>query len=299
MGGNLEQLDRGPGLGVPESSPVQKPRGRTVDYDDIHIYGLDYVHFCQKVKKLTSIDLESYKGQQMHRRLESYRSRNGMPDFVSLANSVQKDPAKLRALVNYLTINVSEFFRNPDQWKVLREKVLPTLIPQKGGIKAWSAGSSAGQEAYTLAITLCEAGATESTVLGTDIDEPSLKKAEAAVYTRQEVEGIPRSLLVKYFVPEGTGYRAGETLRKMVTFRRANLLSDPYPSGMDLVMCRNVLIYFTDKGKNQVIAGLANSLREGGVLFTGATEAIFNPGVFGLVQMQPFFYRRLATRDGR
>ncbi|MGE5580740.1 MAG: CheR family methyltransferase [Bacillota bacterium] len=299
MGGDLEQLEQGPGLGLPASASAKKPRSQTVDRDDIRTYGLDYVHFCQKVKKLTSIDLESYKGQQMHRRLESYRSRNGMPDFTSLANSVQRDPAKLRALVDFLTINVSEFFRNPDQWKVLREKVLPALIHQGGGIKAWSAGSSAGQEAYTLAITLCEAGAVGSTVLGTDIDEPSLKKAEAAVYTKEEVAGIPRSLLVKYFVPDGTGYLANETLRKMVSFRRKNLLSDQYPSGLDLVMCRNVLIYFTDKGKNQVIAGLANSLREGGVLFTGATEAIFNPGMFGLVQMQPFFYRRLATRDGR
>jgi chemotaxis protein methyltransferase CheR len=299
MGGNLEQLDRGPGLGVPASGAVQKSRGGSVDRDDIHIYGLDYVHFCQKVKKLTDIDLENYKGQQMHRRLESYRSRVGMPDFTSLANSVQKDPAKLRALVDYLTINVSEFFRNPDQWRVLREKVLPDLLARGKGIKAWSAGSSAGQEAYSLAMSLCEAGAIGSTVLGTDIDLPSLKKAEAAIYTKQEVAGIPRSLLAKYFVSDGTGYRAGELLRKIVSFRRANLLSDQYPSGMDLVMCRNVLIYFTDKGKNQVIAGLANSLREGGILFTGATEAIFNPGMFGLVQIQPFFYRRLATSNGR
>ena len=293
MPGGLEELDRLVALGLPRARPEQ------LDKDDITIYGMDYVHFCQKVKKLTDIDLERYKGQQMHRRLESYRSRNGMPDFVALGNSVQRDPEKLRALVDFLTINVSEFFRNPDQWKAMREKILPELAPRGQAIKAWSAGSSCGQEAYTLAVILSDIGWTGSSILGTDIDEPSLKRAEEGIYTREESAGIPKHLLAKHFVPDGTGYRAGDRLKRMVSFRKKNLLSDDYPSCLDLAMCRNVLIYFTDKGKNQVIAGLAGSLREGGVLFTGATEAIFNPGMFGLVQMQPFFYRRLAAKNGR
>jgi chemotaxis protein methyltransferase CheR len=270
-----------------------------VDRDDISVYGLDYVHFCQKVRTLTSIDLESYKGQQMHRRLESYRNRHGLPDFVALANSVQKDREKLDQLVDFLTINVSEFFRNEDQWKVLREKVLPNLLSENPLIKTWSAGSSGGQEAYSLAATLSEMGVTAGTVLGTDIDEPSLRKADAGLYTKDEIAGMPKHLLLKYFTPEGTGFRAGSRIKKMVSFQRKNLLSDGYPRGLDLVLCRNVLIYFTDKGKNQVIAGLAESLRPGGVLFTGATEAIFTPGTFGLTQIQPFFYRRQAATIGR
>ena len=293
MPGALPELDRSVEQELPRARP-ERP-----DKDDITIYGMDYVHFCQRVKKLTDIDLESYKGQQMHRRLESYRSRNGMPDFIALGNSVQRDPEKLRQLVDFLTINVSEFFRNPDQWKVLREKVLPALAPRSQAIKAWSAGSSCGQEAYTLAVILRDMDWPGSSILGTDIDEPSLKRAQAGIYTREESAGIPKHLLDKYFVPDGTGYRAGDQLKQMVSFKRKNLLSEDYPSSLDLVMCRNVLIYFTDKGKNQVIAGLTGALREGGILFTGATEAIFNPGMFGLVQMQPFFYRRLATRDGR
>ncbi len=293
MAGSLEELDRSTAIQVPISRPKQP------DKDDIVVYGMDYVNFCQKVKRLTDIDLESYKGQQMHRRLESYRSRNGMPNFVALGNRVQKEPEQLRALVDFLTINVSEFFRNPEQWKVLREKVLPTLGPTTQPIKAWSAGASCGQEAYTLATILCDMNYRSGVVSGTDIDEPSLKRAKAGIYTREEAAGIPKALLARFFVPDGTGYRAGDRLKSMVSFQRKNLLSVAYPVGLDLVMCRNVLIYFTDKGKNQVIAGLAESLREGGVLFTGATEAIFNPGMFGLVQIQPFFYRRLSSTSGR
>jgi chemotaxis protein methyltransferase CheR len=277
-------------------APVQLPKGKgaKLDRDAVATYGEDYAYFCRRVKTLTSIDLESYKAQQMHRRLESYRVRHGLPDFVSLANDVQRDPDKLKALVDYLTINVSEFFRNADQWKTLRERVLPLLLvgPSSQGLKVWSAGSASGQEAYSLAMLLCEMGARGSAIQGTDIDEPSLRRAEAGVYTKEEVAAVPRHLLAKYFVQDGTGYRAGDQLRRMVSFRRRNLLSDEYPACLDLALCRNVLIYFTDKGKNQVIGGLVNSLKVGGVLFTGATEAIFNPAAFGLVQIQPFFYRR-------
>jgi chemotaxis protein methyltransferase CheR len=189
------------------------------------MYGVDYVHFCQKVRKLTSIDLESYKGQQMHRRLESYRTRHGLPDFVALADSVQKDREKLDALVDFLTINVSEFFRNQDQWKVLREKVLPALISESPSIKAWSAGSSGGQEAYSLAATLFEMGAVSSTIVGTDIDEPSLRKAEAGLYTKEETAGVPKQLLAKYFTAEGTGFRATSKIKLMVS--RRGILKPP------------------------------------------------------------------------
>lgn len=269
--------------------------------DDISTYGADYVSFCQKVRRLTDIDLERYKGQQMHRRLDSYRARQGMPDFVALANAVQMDQQKLTALVDFLTINVSEFFRNPEQWGVLREKILPLLLDGAGtnGIRAWSAGSSAGQEAYSLAMTLSDLGARGSAILGTDIDQLSLRKADAGTYTKDEVASIPRLSLARHFVPEGTLFRAGETIRRMTTFRRHNLLTGDNPQGMDLILCRNVLIYFTDKGKEQIIRGFAGSSKPGGFLFTGATEAIFNPAAYGFTQVQPFFYRKGKYETGR
>lgn len=262
--------------------------------DDISVYGADYVHFCLRLKKLTDIDLASYKAQQMHRRLENYMNRQGLADFYALSVAVQKDPRKLDALVDFLTINVSEFFRNAEQWKVLREAVLPPMIKSKMGqsVQIWSAGSSGGQEAYSLAMVVLEMGGVPK-VLGTDIDEPSLTKARAGAYSADEAAGAGRLYLAKYFDRTSDGYRAKEMLRRLASFERRNLLADEYPQGLDLVVCRNVLIYFTDKGKQQVLKGLADSLRQGGVLFTGATEAVFNPAVYRLSQIYPFFYARV------
>jgi chemotaxis protein methyltransferase CheR len=263
------------------------------DWDDIHAYGADYVHLCMRLKRLTGIDLSSYKSRQMHRRLQNYRSRQGFPDFYTLSIAIQRDGRQLDALVDFLTINVSEFFRNPEHWKVLSESILPGLIAYRNGrkVRIWSAGSSGGQEAYSLAIAALEAGGTPE-ILGTDIDEPSLAKAKAGVYSADEVKGVSRVYLARYFERRDEGYRVREVLRRAVSFRRGNLLVDEYPRDLDLTVCRNVLIYFTEQGKQRVLTGLAGSLRRGGVLFTGATEAVFNPSSYGLSQIHPFFYQR-------
>jgi len=261
--------------------------------DDIKSYGADYVYFCLKLKKLTGIDLSSYKPRQMHRRLENYRNRLGFTDFYAFSVAIQKDEGKLRALLDFITINVSEFFRNPEQWKVLKESVLPPILAYRRGkpVRIWSAGSSAGQEAYSLAITVLDAGGVPQ-VLGTDIDQASLEKARAGVYSKEEIKGLSRFYLAKYFEPHGDGYRVQDVLRRVVSFERRNLLTDEYPRDLDLAVCRNVLIYFTEQGKQRVLRGLAESLRPGGVLFTGATEPVFNPAAYGLTQIYPFFYQR-------
>ncbi|HHY45485.1 MAG TPA: protein-glutamate O-methyltransferase CheR [Firmicutes bacterium] len=261
--------------------------------DDIRAYGADYVHFCLRLKKLSGIDLSSYKSRQMHRRLQNYRNRLGFSDFYTFSVALQKDEQKLKGLLDFITINVSEFFRNPEQWRILRESVLPTLVVYRSGqpVRVWSAGSSAGQEAYSLAISVLEAGGVPK-VLGTDIDEASLKKARAGIYSSEEIKGVSKVYLTRYFEPHGDGYRVREILRRAVAFERGNLLTDEYPNDLDLAVCRNVLIYFTDQGKQRVLRGLADSLRRGGVLFTGATEPVFNPASYGLSQMHPFFYQR-------
>ncbi len=195
--------------------------------------------------------------------------------------------------MDFVTINVSEFFRNPEQWRVLSEFVLPSVVAYRRGhpVRVWSAGCSGGQEAYSLAIAVLEAGG-QPKVLGTDIDEPSLEKARAGVYSAEEAKGISRMRLAQHFERCAEGYRVRDALRRTASFERRNLLVDEYPQDLDLAVCRNVLIYFTDQGKQRVLTGLAGSLRSGGVLFTGATEAVFNPGCYGLSQIYPFFYQR-------
>lgn len=261
---------------------------------DPHAYGAEYIFFCKKVKELTGINLHNYKSKQMHRRLVNYMNRRQIPDFFTFAKRLGKEPGALNNLVDYLTINVSEFFRNNEQWKVLNERVIPRLVkaPVPGKLHIWSAGSAAGQEAYSLAMTLAEIRVRNVSILGTDIDEPSLKKAREGKYSHDEIKNVPGEFLSKYFSKEGSLYLVKDKVKKMVRFENHNLLGSDYPGNMDLILCRNVLIYFTDKGKEHVVSRLASSLKPGGVLFMGATEAIFNHREYGLSQISPFFYER-------
>jgi len=264
-----------------------------VNTSELYPFGTDYAYFCTKVAELTGINLHNYKGKQMYRRLVNYMNRRNIPDFATFALRLQRDPEELERLVEYLTINVSEFFRNKEHWDVLDEKVLPLIIDSaKGRMRVWSAGSAAGQEAYSAAIVFAERSLYDVFILGTDIDEMSLSKARAGKYSTAEVKGVPSHLLEKYFSEEDGFYKVKDPIRRMVSFRRHDLLSSEYPGGMDLIICRNVLIYFSEQSKREVIARLADSLRPGGVLFMGVTEAIFNANDYELTQVFPFFYRK-------
>jgi len=267
----------------------------TVGADDMTMYGSEYAYFCRKVKDLTEINLENYKGRQMHRRLKNYMNRYGIPNFIVFAKLIQSSSTLLKDLVDFLTINVSEFFRNPKYWVTLKEKVLPKLVAHAGTrcFSAWSAGSAAGQEPYSLAITLREISVTHCTILATDIDESSLNKACIGHYSKEELSKVPVELVEKYFHPVGNVFAINSEVKRMVKFRYHNLLSSQYPNNLDLILCRNVLIYLTEEGKRHVISKLASSLKAGGVLFLGATESILAPQNYGLVQIYPFFYKRI------
>lgn len=264
-----------------------------VNSTELYPFGADYLYFCTKAAELTGINLHNYRGKQMYRRLVNYMNRRNIPDFATFALRLQRDPDELSRFVDYLTINVSEFFRNREHWEVLAEKVVPLLVDQaKWRIRVWSAGSAAGQETYSAAITFAERSLNDVFVLGTDIDEMSLSKARAGKYTASEAKNVPQHLLDKYFRKEDDLYVVKDSIRQIVSFRRHDLLSSEYPGNMDLIICRNVLIYFSEQSKRDVITRLSASLRSGGVLFMGATEAIFNAKDYDLTQIFPFFYRR-------
>ncbi|MGI6621152.1 MAG: CheR family methyltransferase [Bacillota bacterium] len=266
----------------------------SVNTTESHPFGADYSYFCAKAAELTGINLQNYKGKQMYRRLANYMKRRNIPDFATFAMRLQRDPEEVARLAEYLTINVSEFFRNREQWDVLAGQVLPLLADSaKWRMRVWSAGSAAGQEAYSAAMVFAERSLHGVFALGTDIDETSLSKARAGRYTASEVKSVPKKLLDKYFRKTDDLYVVADTIKRMVSFRRHDLLASEYPGNMDLIICRNVLIYFSERSKQDVLTRLAASLRSGGVLFMGATEAIFNPQHYGLTQIFPFFYRRM------
>lgn len=245
----------------------------------------EFEWFVNAFRALTGIDLSHYKRPQMERRLTSLRDRRGYSDFPSYVQAMRGKPELLDELLDRMTINVSEFFRNPERWKDLQ-----AVVQGMGqSIQAWSAACSTGEEPYSLAILLAEMN-VRATILATDIDLRVLDKARRGEYVQTQLREVDDRLRHRYFHQQGSGYRVRDEIRQVVQFRQHNLLSDPYPTDLDLIICRNVLIYFTEETKQQLVRRFAASLRPGGVLFVGSTEQLLGLSLSGLRPSKPFIY---------
>lgn len=253
----------------------------------------DYTLFKRKVKAAYGLDLESYKRPQMERRLRANMDRYGLKTFAQYFAHIEKDKAALDEFLDRATINVSEFFRNPDQFDTLQNRIIPELLKTFGNLTVWSAGSSHGAEAYTLAIMLSEQfPGRKYTILGTDIDDRMLDKARKGAYLQHEIRNVSGPKLLKWFDKNGDNYYIKDSLKSLVTFRKHNLLEDPFPKGVDLILCRNVVIYFTEEAKATLYRRFFDSLKPGGYLFVGGTERINEYQDIGYECPISFFYRK-------
>lgn len=256
----------------------------------------DYELIKKEVLALLGVDLNFYKGPQMQRRLGTYLLRAGQPTWADFFKSIRNNPVELRKLKDYLTINVSSFFRDPPKYDYLRNTVFPELLSKnKQKLRIWSAGCSLGQEPYTLAMLLAEmtGPTTQHYILATDLDRTALDKAEAGgPYTADDVSNVPPQLLEHYFTHEVKGYFVKPVLQRKITFKQHNLLSDPFENNFDLIVCRNVVIYFTAEVKDLLYKRFSDSLRLGGILFVGGTEIVSQAASIGLQTAGISFYRR-------
>jgi chemotaxis protein methyltransferase CheR len=253
----------------------------------------EYVSFCEGIKRLAGLDLLQYKRDQMERRLRSFASRLGMPQLSDYLTVLRSDAAELDRFLDRVTINVSQLWRNPEQWAALGSEVIPQLA-STGRIRVWSAGCSYGAECYTVAaVCLQSAPGVRVEVKGTDIDTRVLERARAGVFSEEDARTVPAVSLKRWFEPEGERWRAKAELRKVITFERGDLLSmSVAKDAYDLVMCRNVVIYFTEDVRDALHRRLASSLRSGGFLVVGSTERIGKPAEMDLQLAQPFIYRK-------
>lgn len=254
---------------------------------------MDYEQFKAQVLKLTSIDLSAYKEKQMKRRIDTLIAKHKIAQYDDFVKELTKKGDMFEEFVNYLTINVSEFWRNPDQWKVLETEIVPKLIEHSGkNLKVWSAACSTGDEPYSLVMLLSKfMPLSDIKIIATDIDKQVIEKAKAGLYSQKSVAGLPADLLGKYFTKVGlSNYQIAPEVKACVEFREHNLLKDSYPKGMDLIVCRNVLIYFTEEAKEGIYRKFNDSLRKGGYLFIGSTEQIMNYRDLNYTSMKSFFY---------
>jgi chemotaxis protein methyltransferase CheR len=255
----------------------------------------EYALVKQRLRALSGIDLDSYKSTQVRRRLDGYLGRTKATTWTELMHDVANNPVALHQLRDYLTINVSSFFRDSNKWNELRDNILPTVVRRGATTQVWSAACSFGAEPYSLAMLLMEDPATRFRILATDIDSAALAQARAGgPYTPDDVRGVDPVLLTRHFRHDAAGHWVQPALRSRVVFGEADLLRTTSRNEFDLVVCRNVLIYFTEAAKVQVITGLVQALRPGGVLFIGATESIPQGRVTGVERAGLCFYRRIS-----
>ncbi|MDQ0350856.1 chemotaxis protein methyltransferase CheR [Alkalibacillus filiformis] len=253
----------------------------------------DYITFISNIKERTGIDLALYKEKQMKRRLTTLRDKRGFANFNDYYQALIQDEQLYFEFLDRMTINVSEFYRNFNRWETFRTKILPTLMEGKDRLKVWSAACSTGEEPYTIAMILSDYfPLSEITIHATDIDELAIQRAKEGVYPERSLKEVPRDKKEKYFHKKGNFYSLSDEIKKCVQFSKHNLLADRYRSSYDLIVCRNVLIYFTEDAKNQVYDWFSQSLVEGGVLFVGSTEQIFNPQSFNFEVAETFFYEK-------
>lgn len=252
-----------------------------------------YEWFVKAFHPKSGLDLNFYKQNQMERRIRSFMTSHNYKTFPDFIKALDQDKDLYDAFFKHLTINVTQFFRDANQWKTLREVIIPKLLERKTSLKIWSAGCSSGQEPYSMAITFLEYfPQARFTILATDIDVKVLEQAKKGIYKEADFASTPPELIKKYFTPVEGGYQISEQVKRSVTFQRQNLLTDRFDSGFDLIACRNVVIYFTEEAKDILYRKFADSLSPGGYLFTGSTEHIFGKNNLKLKSVGSFFYQK-------
>lgn len=253
----------------------------------------DYQNFIVNVKKKTGIDLSLYKEAQMKRRLLSLYEKKGFKSFTDFFDSMNKDRELLNEFLDRMTINVSEFYRNAKRWEVLEKKIIPKLLTKNKRLKIWSAACSTGEEPYTIAMVMSNfMPLSQVQILATDLDENVIARAKLGVYPERSLNEVPEEMKKKYFSKDGTFFKVSDEVKKTVSFRKQNLLADSFGGPFDLIVCRNVLIYFTEEAKDELYNKFSGALSKDGIFFVGSTEQIFNPGKYEFETEDTFFYRR-------
>jgi two-component system, chemotaxis family, CheB/CheR fusion protein len=261
---------------------------------------LDYL------RRSRGFDFTGYKRTSLGRRIERRMQTVGADSYLGYLDHLEVDPEEFTHLFNTILINVTSFFRDPPAWEYLSAEILPKLAADKRDdepIRVWSAGCASGEEAYTLAMAIAEALGPEVVrervkIYATDVDEDALNEARQARYTDKHVDGVPPELLERYFERngqgDGQGYVFSKELRRSVIFGRHDLIQDAPISRIDLLVCRNTLMYLNSDTQSNVLARFSFALREGGYLFLGKAEMLLaHSNLFTAVDLKRRVFRKV------
>ncbi|MFH8489540.1 CheR family methyltransferase [Streptomyces longisporoflavus] len=236
------------------------------------------------IRDARGFDFTGYKRSTLGRRIRKRMGDVGVQGYADYRDLLETDADEFRALFNTILINVTSVFRDPDAWGLLQREALPELlgsVAPESEIRVWSAGCSSGEEAYSLAMMFAEALGVEECVsrvkiYATDVDEEALRDARSGQYPARSLEPLSRELRDKYFERNGTQYAFRTDLRRRVIFGRHDITRDAPISRLDLLVCRNTLMYFNVEAQAQILDRFHFALREGGCLFLGKAEMLLN-----------------------
>lgn len=255
---------------------------------------LDFEFFYKWVKSNLNIDLDAYKENQLQRRIGTVMRSAGVTTLQEYAKLIASDVEVKRIFLDYITINVTEFFRNKEVFQEFEDVLVNILVPKFKNVKIWSAACSIGAEPYSIAMIMDKYNLTKNTkIVATDIDDNILKRAKMGVYKQHETKGLTKVDLDKHFIYGDDTYTISDSLKALISFKKHDLILDNYEKGFHAVVCRNVFIYFKDDTKNEIYKKIYDSLVPGGIFFIGATESIYNPKNFGFKKLSTFIYEKI------
>jgi two-component system CheB/CheR fusion protein len=276
----------------------------------IHPQSGELKRLLEFLRRSRRFDFSGYKQASLMRRIEKRMRAVGVSSYADFIDHLELHPEEFPRLFNAILVNITSFFRDSPAWQRVVTDVVPQLLARKGPdqpVRVWSAGGASGEEAYTLAMVLAEALGREHylkrvKIYATDIDEDALTQARKASYSASHVAGVPPELLAKYFNIDGDAYVFDAELRRVVAFGAHDLIRDAPVSRIDLLACRNTLMYFDADTQTEVLRRLHFALAESGVLFLGRAEMLlghahrFNPidAKWRLFQKTP----KAKARDG-
>ena len=260
----------------------------------------------RKISREAGLTLDAYKDKCLRRRIAVRMRACGVHTYSDYQAVLDRTPAEYERLKDAITINVTRFYRNAETWNLLRGDLLQEICQAgQGEVRAWSAGCSSGEEPYTLAILIADhldrQGRSDRlglvTVDATDIDRQCLERAQAGRYRKEALADVPPDLAERYFEDDGDGCRVIERVRRRVVVRALDLSSEPPPRrNYQLILCRNVVIYFGRSTQERLFLAFAEALAPGGILVLGKVETLFGPARERLTLLDPRerVYRRTA-----
>lgn len=255
---------------------------------------MDFEYLGKWVKKEYGIDFSGYKTNQLHRRISSFMSRLGVDTAEEFVEVLNTDAKVKQKFLDFITINVTEFFRNPDIFGQFENCLKAYIEDNPYKINIWSAACSNGAEPYSIAMIIKSIRDNiKCRILATDIDATILKYAKDGIYNKNEIKNIKPEFLHKHFLKVDDNYKVKQDIKNMVTFKKLDLINERYEQNFDVIVSRNVVIYFNEEAKDKIYLKFAESLKKGGLLFVGATESIYNYKKYGFEKSSTFIYKKI------